>query len=97
MQEKYLMVYDNDGNIITFIPKSDISSYRDIPTQIIEITEEKHKFYTDNDGRYRINLITLEDELLPVPAPLPYVKSELEIIRDTQSQIVLSLVMGGLM
>jgi len=29
--------------------------------------------------------------------PLPIPKPELEIIRDTQSQIVLSLVMGGLM
>jgi len=31
------------------------------------------------------------------PSPLPSPKPELETIRDTQSQIVLSLVMGGLM
>ena len=31
------------------------------------------------------------------PIPLPISKTELETIKDTQSQIVLSLVVGGLM
>jgi len=86
MGETYLMVYDNEGNIITYIPKSDISSYTDIPTQVIEITEEKHIFYVSNNGRYKIDPITLEDVLIPIivdtTVPIPSLSDRMDALEN---------------
>jgi len=78
MQEKYFISYDEvTGEIKGFYVKSVHGD--NIPTPNKEITSEKHDFYMVNNGLYKLNPLTLEDELLPTPEPLPYVKSPLEI------------------
>ena len=60
----YLMNYDvNTGDILGFYIKS---INENIPEPTIEITEEKHNFYMDNNSLYRLNPQTLEDELIPI-------------------------------
>jgi len=50
-----------------------------IPAPIMEITPEKHDFYMENNGKYRLNLITLEDELIPIVESPPQPKTPIEI------------------
>lgn len=64
MNENYFMNYDiTTGEIKGFYLKSIHGS--NIPTPNIEITQEKHQFYMENNGKYKINVTTLEDELIP--------------------------------
>lgn len=92
--EIYLMEYDNNGNIKGFYPKSHINNYPNPPTQFIEIDEEKHRFYMNNNGKYKLNIATLENELLPIPEPLPHVKSAVEILKETVDVLVMAS-LGG--
>jgi hypothetical protein len=65
MNEKFLMHYDaTTGDILGFYLKSIHGD--NIPTPIIEITSEKHQFYMKNNGKYRLNPSTLEDQQIPV-------------------------------
>jgi hypothetical protein len=70
MEENYLMHYDNEGYIKGFYLKSIHGD--NIPRPVIEITPEKHNFYLENQGLYKINPLTLEDEAIPEPPPQPY-------------------------
>lgn len=68
--ENYLMNYDaTTGEIKGFYLKS--INGDNIPAPNIEITPEKHDFYMEHNGQYKLNPQTLEDELLPVPEPQP--------------------------
>lgn len=63
MNENYLMHYDaTTGDILGFYLKSIHGD--NIPAPTIEITEEKHAFYMDNNGKYKLNIETLEDKLV---------------------------------
>lgn len=65
MEESYLMAYDTTtGDILGFYLKSIHGD--NIPTPNKEVTKEKHNFYMENNGKYKINVTTLEDELIPV-------------------------------
>lgn len=87
--ENYSMNYDElTGEIKGFYLKS-IHGDK-IPSPTIEISPEKHMFYMEHNGEYKLNTITLEDELLPIPEPLPREKTELDIIRETLDALVLS-------
>lgn len=86
------MEYDDNGNIRGFYPKS--VTYPNPPIQFIEITEEKHKFYMEHNGKYKLNISTLEDELIPIPEPLPYEKTEIEILKETVDMLVMAS-LGG--
>lgn len=67
--ENYLLNYDpSTGNILGFYLKS---IHENIPEPYIEITPEKHDFYMRNNGLYRLNPQTLEDELVPIASPAP--------------------------
>lgn len=67
--ENYLMNYDETtGNILGFYLKS---INVNIPNPNIEITPEKHNFYMENNGLYRLNPTTLADELLLIPIQPP--------------------------
>lgn len=68
MKENYIMNYDPImGGIKGFYLKSIHGD--NIPTPSIEITSEKHQFYLANNGKYKLNPVTLEDELLPISEP----------------------------
>lgn len=65
MNENYFMNYDeNTGKIKGFYTKSIHGD--NIPTPNVEITQEKHDFYMEHNGQYRLNPKTLEDELIPI-------------------------------
>lgn len=70
MEENYLMHYDENGFIQGFYLRSIHGN--NIPEPYIEISDEKHQFYLDNQGKYKINPVTLEDEIVQVPEPQPY-------------------------
>jgi len=61
----------------------------------VEEFQTEHGIFTNNKITGQTAQQVYGEWLLNKDKPTP--KSELEIIRDTQSQIVLSLVMGGLM
>jgi len=85
--EDYLMNYDEQtGEIKGFYLRP---VHTIIPLPIKEITEEKHQFYMENNGKYKLNPITLEDELIPY-VEIPQPKTELEILKETIDMLVLS-------
>lgn len=66
-----------------------------IPEGCIQITKEKHAFYLTNGGRYKIDIVTLED--IRMPDPEPPIKSPTN--DDLQKQIfdlTTMLVEGGI-
>ena len=70
MEEKFLMNYDiTTGEIKGFYLKSIHGD--NVPTPTIEITPEKHTFYMEHNGQYKVNTTTLEDELMPVETSIP--------------------------
>lgn len=78
--ENYFMHYDPEsGEIKGFYLKS---IHVNIPSPTIEIIPEKHEFYMENNGRYKLNPVTLEDELIPIPEPVPQPLTELEILKN---------------
>ena len=81
MEENYLMAYDaTAGNILGFYLKSIHGD--NIPTPSLEITAEKHNFYMNNQGKYKLNIETLEDELIPV------VEAKTEITTDERMALM---------
>jgi len=67
--ENYLLNYDvTTGNILGFYLKS---INENIPIPTIEITPEKHDFYMQNNGLYRVDPTTLEDKLIPIVVIIP--------------------------
>lgn len=65
MNENYFMNYDaTTGEIKGFYLKS--INGDNLPTPNKEITKEKHLFYMQNQGKYKLNIQTLEDELIPI-------------------------------
>lgn len=91
--ENYFMDYNKDtGDIKGFYLKS-IHGVN-IPEGCIEITPEKHDFYMDNNGLYRLNLTTLIDELIPIVI-LPVVKTEVQI--NTERIDAMETTLMGLM
>ena len=70
MEENFYLNYDaTTGDILGFYLKSIHGD--NIPNPSIEITPEKHEFYMQNNGKYRLNPKTLEDELIPVVETTP--------------------------
>ena len=61
--------------------------HQNIPSPVTQITEEKHQFYMDNNGMYKINILTLEDELIIV-TELPNEPTELEVLKETNANLV---------
>lgn len=96
MEENYLMAYDaTTGNILGFYLKSIHGD--NILTPNLEITQEKHDFYMEHNGQYRLNITTLEDELIPIIV-IPTEKTELEILQENQILIqkaIDDLIFGG--
>jgi hypothetical protein len=84
--ENYLMNYCEKTGVIRGFYLKSIHGDK-IPSPNIEISPEKHMFYMDHNGEYKLNPITLEDELLPIPEPLPYQKTEFEILKENQELI----------
>lgn len=75
MEENFLMNYDTTtGEIKGFYLKSENGD--NIPTPTIEITQEKHDFYMENNGQYKLNPSTLEDELILIPLQTPTLSLE---------------------
>lgn len=65
MNKNFFMNYDaTTGDILGFYLKSIHGD--NIPTPNIEITPEKHQFYMENNGKYKLNVTTLADEEIPV-------------------------------
>lgn len=63
--ENYFMNYDTTtGEIKGFYLKS--IHGENIPTPNKEITPEKHNFYMEHNGEYKIDVTTLEDELVQI-------------------------------
>lgn len=84
----YLMNYDvSTGDILGFYIKL---INRNIPQPTIEITEEKHDFYMDNNSLYRLNPQTLEDELIPI-IPVVKEKTEIELLKE-QNEVTKSAI-----
>jgi len=79
MEENYLLNYDEiTGEIKGFFLRS---QNKDIPFPTIEITLAKRNFYSYHIGKYKINIQTLEEELVPtVIDNTPQPKTELELI-----------------
>jgi len=76
--ENFIMNYDKEtGYIGGFYLKS--IHVDNIPIPNMEITKEKHQFYMDNNGKYKLNPTTLEDELIPSPEPIQEPKTQDEI------------------
>lgn len=87
--ENYLMNYDTTtGDIKGFYLKSIHGD--NMPTPTIEITAEKHDFYMQNNGLYRLNPTTLEDELIPVivAIPEPTVEERTEALESAISALM---------
>lgn len=64
--ENYLMNYDEKtGEIKGFYLKSIHGN--NVPFPTIEITPERHEFYMQYNGKYKLNPETLEDELIVEP------------------------------
>ena len=81
MEERYLMAYDAlNGEIKGFYPVSLLSLYTNILEPTLEISESEHLFYIGNNGLYKINVVTLERELIPIPEPIPQPKTDSERI-----------------
>ena len=81
--ENYLMNYDEkSGQIKGFYLKSIHGD--NIPSPTIEVSFEKHDFYMQNNGKYKLNLQTLEDELIPIaePSQSDLIKVELASLDD---------------
>lgn len=61
MEEQYLLNYDPDtGEVKGFYLKSIHGD--NIPTPNLEVDKNRHQLYMDNQGKYKINLVSLEDE-----------------------------------
>lgn len=58
------MNYDRETGEITGFYLA--SRNKNIPENCVEISPDKHLFYVENNGKYKINVTTLEDELIPV-------------------------------
>jgi len=90
--ENYLMNYDKQtGEIKGFYLKSVHGG--NIPTPILEITPEKHSFYINNNGKYKINIVTLADELAPVIVP-PIQEDSNVLTLESLTEIVENLILG---
>lgn len=73
MNENVLLHYNPEtGYIIGFFPLEVRYLYKEIPEPHIEITKDKYELYKNNPGKYKLNLKTLEEELIPEPEPQPY-------------------------
>lgn len=86
----YLMNYDSEtGEIKGFYLKS---IHTNIPAPCLETTSEKHQFYMENNGKYKLNPATLEDELMPIPEPVPQPPTAIELLKkqvsDLENQIL---------
>lgn len=91
MNENFLMNYDTTtGEIKGFYLKSIHGDNIPIPT--IEITPEKHQFYMENNGKYKLNPTTLEDEIIPTPEPKPQPPSESD--RLAAAEAAIAILMG---
>lgn len=79
MNENFLMHYDiTTGDILGFYLKSIHGD--NIPTPNKEITPEEHKFYMENNGKYKLNPSSLEDEEIQVTAVAPESSQEYYLI-----------------
>jgi hypothetical protein len=78
--EKFLMHYDETTGEIKGFYLASIHG-ENIPSPCIEIDAEKHRFYMENNGLYKININTLEDELLPILEPTPQPPTEQEKLK----------------
>lgn len=91
------MNYDEQGDILGFYLRSIHGD--NIPSPTIEITPEKHLFYMENQGKYKLNVLTLEDEEIPVVV-VPQEKTELEKLKErqnaTENAILFLMDMGGM-
>lgn len=90
MSENYYMNYDAEtGEIKGFYIKG--IHGENIPTPNVEITPEKHDFYMQNNGKYRLNPKTLEDELIPEPAPKVQPPSIESRVKALENAMIVSL------
>lgn len=89
--ENYFMNYNlATGEILGFYLKSMHGD--NIPSPTIEITSEKHQFYIDNQGKYKLNLQTMEDELIPLPTPQQQLPSQED--RLAAAEAAIAILMG---
>lgn len=59
----YLMTYNQaTGEITGFYPSDLLKLYGEIPQPNLKITEQKHDFYAQHNGQYKLNPETLVDE-----------------------------------
>lgn len=86
MNENYLMNYDTTtGEIKGFYLKSIHGD--NIPTPNVEITPEKHEFYMENNGKYKLNVTTLEDEIIAIEVkPSLTLEERITLIENLQLQ-----------
>lgn len=73
---KHYLDYDKTTGILLFY----MDAVNDIPEGAIEITPEEHDLYCGSVG-YRMNLESLEVELMPIPEFVP-AKPEVEVLRE---------------
>lgn len=84
--ENYFMNYDEKtGMTKGFYLKSIHGD--NIPTPNIEITPEKHDFYVQNNGLYKINTTTLQDETIPISTPQIQIPSTQDRLNSIESAI----------
>lgn len=92
--ENYLLNYDEiTGEIKGFYLRSVHGG--GIPSPTIEISPEKHNFYMENNGLYKLNTSTLDEELVPIPEQLPHVKTieEINTERITSTEDAINMIM----
>lgn len=88
MQENYLMNYDvQTGEIKGFYLRS---IHENIPKPVIEVTPEKHDFYMQNNGKYRLNPITLIDEEIPTSESyiVPTIENRISSVEDALTMLM---------